>query len=185
MNHPELGELIFDSEMVSPPREHWWKATGEDVKLCVQYCYHVRLNKVTVYNVSGGLTAISKIDFSPAFRAYLNTYCLLVALRRFAARKHPQHVSEIMANMPEIHAPLSIDNTGVLKSTVQLAEEAEIIRRLRMVPDTTVIGLAIATGMRKDIDQTIKMVKDQMEDNKPLMEELIGEDLVSEICQLV
>jgi hypothetical protein len=72
-----------------------------------------------------------------------------------------------------------------LKSTVQLAEEAEIIRRLRMVPDTTVIGLAIATGMRKDIDQTIKMVKDQMEDNKPLMEELIGEDLVSEICQLV
>lgn len=55
--------------------------------------------------------------------------------------------------------------------------------RLRAVTDDSLIGTAIRNGIDKDPAATIKMIRDQIQDNKRLMAEIIGEDLVREVSE--
>lgn len=45
-----------------------------------------------------------------------------------------------------------------------------------------IIGMAIYSGLRKgNIKEVIKMIRGQAEDNRPMMEEIIGNELLNDI----
>jgi glycerol-3-phosphate O-acyltransferase len=92
----------------------------------------------------------------------------------------PQHISEVMASMTEIHAPLSVDTKGELKSCVELSEDDVLRKKLMTVSDNSVIGMAIRMGAEKNLEATKKMIKDQINDNAEMMTELLGSDLMQE-----
>jgi hypothetical protein len=85
------------SELIS--EINWYQRNKDNFK-GIDEQLHAELNQKQLLKISGIITQIA------------------------SGSREPQHISEIMANMPEIHAPLSVDKTGELKSCVELAEEA-------------------------------------------------------------
>jgi hypothetical protein len=59
------------------------------------------------------------------------------------------------------------------------------VEKLSRVSDNTLIGTAIRIGIEKNPAETIKMIKHQIADNKKLMTEVIGEDLVNEVSVIL
>jgi hypothetical protein len=55
------------------------------------------------------------------------------------------------------------------------------IQKLKNVPGNSIVCIAIRNNIEENPAQTIKMVRQQINDNKRLMTELIGEDLVREV----
>jgi hypothetical protein len=72
-----------------------------------------------------------------------------------------------------------------IKSFPDLANSARLIKisvELEDVPDTSVMGMAIQIGLREDrLRDVIKMIQSQAGDNRPLMVEIVGEDLLKAI----
>jgi hypothetical protein len=72
-----------------------------------------------------------------------------------------------------------------IKSLPNLANAAHLLKisvELEGVPTHSVMGMAIQIGLREArLKDVIKMIKSQAADNRPLMANIIGEDLLKEI----
>lgn len=83
--------------------------------------------------------------------------------------------------LPDLMAPAKKVKPPV---TPLRLKRAAIQGKLLSLRDDSVFAESIRTGAVKHFDGCIKMIKDQAEDNRPMVERIIGAELLKEIESL-